>query len=106
MTIHSAKGLEFSHVFIIGCEDGLLPHTLYGADKCDMEEERRLFYVGMTRAKKRLFLSFAKQRNVYGRRLTLSVSPFLEDIREELLKKDKAVKRKARPKDKQMSLFS
>ncbi|HUU40062.1 MAG TPA: UvrD-helicase domain-containing protein [Desulfatiglandales bacterium] len=106
MTIHAAKGLEFSYVFIIGCEDGLLPHTLYGKEECDMEEERRLFYVGMTRAKKRLFLSFAKTRNIYGNRLNLPTSPFLEDIREELLKKDKAIRGKAKARNNQMSLFS
>jgi len=55
MSIHASKGLEFPCVFIIGCEDGILPFTLLGQDGCDREEERKLLYVGMTRAKAALF---------------------------------------------------
>ena len=66
MTVHCAKGLEFPLVFIIGMEDGLLPHHRRGDEMADLEEERRLFYVGMTRAKERLFLSRAERRYTFG----------------------------------------
>jgi superfamily I DNA/RNA helicase len=92
MTIHAAKGLEFSHVFIIGCEDGILPYTLFSKDTSDVEEERRLLYVGMTRAKRSLFLSHAKKRNLFGNWLNLPVSPFLNNIKEELIKRGRAEK--------------
>ncbi len=106
MTIHAAKGLEFSYVFIIGCEDGLLPYTLFTKGRSDIEEERRLLYVGMTRAKRALFLSHAKKRNLYGKWLNLPISPYLDNIKEELLKKGKLEKGKKKVKDKQLSLFS
>ena len=105
MTIHAAKGLEFSYVFIIGCEDGLLPYTLFSKYASDIEEERRLLYVGMTRAKRALFLSHAGKRNLYGKFLNLPISPFLDNIKEELLKKEKLAKGKKKVKDKQLSLF-
>jgi uncharacterized protein (TIGR00375 family) len=106
MTIHAAKGLEFSHVFIIGCEDGILPYTLFEKGDSNREEERRLLYVGMTRAKRMLFLTHAKKRNLYGSRLNLPVSPFLDSIKEELVKKGKLKNVKKKTKDKQLSLFS
>ena len=106
MTIHAAKGLEFSYVFIIGCEDGLLPYTMFTKGRSDINEERRLLYVGMTRAKRALFLSHAKKRNLYGSWLNLPVSPFLGDIEEELFKKEKLTKGKKKAKDKQLSLFT
>ena len=67
MTLHLAKGLEFDYVFITGLEDGLLPHSHSMMDAKDLEEERRLFYVGLTRAKLKLFLTYATSRNTYGR---------------------------------------
>ncbi len=106
MTIHAAKGLEFSYVFIIGCEDGLLPYTIFTKHGCDIEEERRLLYVGMTRAKKMLFLTHARKRNLYGNLLSLPVSPFLDSIKEELVRRERLEMGKKRVKDSQLSLFS
>ncbi|UCF72921.1 MAG: UvrD-helicase domain-containing protein [Deltaproteobacteria bacterium] len=106
MTIHAAKGLEFSYVFVIGCEDGLLPHTMFKKGGSDIEEERRLLYVAMTRAKRMLFLTYAKRRNLYGNWLNLPISPFLDAIREGLIKRGEFERWKKKPKDKQLPLFS
>jgi DNA helicase-2/ATP-dependent DNA helicase PcrA len=85
MTLHCAKGLEFPVVFIVGIEEGLLPHYRRGEEIEDMEEERRLFYVGMTRAKERLFLSRAGKRSTFGvGRANLS-SRFLDELPTELI---------------------
>jgi DNA helicase-2/ATP-dependent DNA helicase PcrA len=85
MTLHSAKGLEFPTVFIAGLEDGLFPHSrATGADD-DMEEERRLFYVGLTRAQVKLFLSSAARRRVFGEYRSAEPSRFLDEVPEELL---------------------
>lgn len=85
MSLHSAKGLEFEVVFMVGMEDGLLPHSRSMLDKEQMEEERRLCYVGITRAKNELFFSFAQ--NEYGYRGSQShiMSRFLHDIPDHLL---------------------
>jgi len=80
MTLHSAKGLEFSNVFIIGLEEGVFPHSRSLAEKEQLEEERRLCYVGMTRAKKRIYLSYADSRMIYGRRMISAPSRFLSEI--------------------------
>ena len=85
MTLHSAKGLEFENVFIIGVEEGLFPHSRALVDESEMEEERRLCYVGITRAKKRLYLIYAGERNLYGRLQWNPKSRFIENIPEELL---------------------
>ncbi len=106
MTIHAAKGMEFSYVFIIGCEDGLLPYTIFKTHGSDTEEERRLLYVGMTRAKQMLFLTHARRRNLFGNRLDLPVSPFLVSIKEELIERGKLKKGKKKAKGDQLSLFS
>ena len=66
LTLHSAKGLEFRLVFIIGLNDGLLPHSRCFDDPDAMEEERRLFYVGVTRARDRVYLSHTFRRSMYG----------------------------------------
>jgi DNA helicase-2/ATP-dependent DNA helicase PcrA len=85
MTLHCAKGLEFPAVFIVGIEEGLLPHYRRGEEIEDMEEERRLFYVGMTRAKERLFLSRAEQRSTFGAGRANLPSRFLDELPSELL---------------------
>jgi len=85
MTLHCAKGLEFPLVFIVGMEEGILPHHRRGDEIADLEEERRLFYVGMTRAKERLLLSRAEKRYTFGvGRANLS-SRFLDEIPTELI---------------------
>jgi DNA helicase-2/ATP-dependent DNA helicase PcrA len=66
MTLHSAKGLEFPVVFLAGMEDGLFPHQRSVADLAGLEEERRLAYVGMTRAMRQLYITYAEQRRLYG----------------------------------------
>jgi len=85
MTIHSSKGLEFPVVFIVGMEEGLFPHSrsLWGSD--ELEEERRLAYVGITRAKELLFLTYADKRLYFGQKSSNPPSRFLIDIPEELL---------------------
>jgi DNA helicase-2/ATP-dependent DNA helicase PcrA len=85
MTLHCAKGLEFPVVFIVGIEEGLLPHYRRGEEIEDMEEERRLFYVGMTRAKKRVFLSRAEERSTFGAGRANLPSRFLDELPVELL---------------------
>jgi len=83
MTMHSAKGLEFPHVFLVGFEDGLFPGMRAIGDKEEMEEERRLCYVAITRAKKSLTISHARQRMLYGRTSAAMASRFLKEIPEE-----------------------
>ncbi|MDD2717148.1 MAG: UvrD-helicase domain-containing protein [Candidatus Wallbacteria bacterium] len=95
LTIHAAKGLEFTAVFIAGCEDGLLPYHLYETMKSDLDEETRLFYVAMTRAKKYLFLSSAEHRFLHGREFRLPRSRFLSSIEQELLEVEKPRERPA-----------
>ncbi|HUX80749.1 MAG TPA: 3'-5' exonuclease, partial [Candidatus Paceibacterota bacterium] len=81
MTVHAAKGLEFDTVFVSGMEEGLFPHQAMGGEKDrDEEEERRLFYVAMTRAKARLFLTLARVRKIYGNDTYAEPSSFLADI--------------------------
>lgn len=87
MTMHSAKGLEFPNVFIVGCEEGIFPGIKAIGEPDEMEEERRLCYVAMTRAKKRLYISCAKQRMLFGRTTANRVSRFVDEIPEELLDK-------------------
>ncbi len=105
MTLHAAKGLEFHCVFIPGCEDGLLPYRLHGRSECDPGEERRLLYVGMTRAKRILFLSHAGKRSLFGRELSLPRSPFLDAIEEDLVEHGRPKFRPRKSGDPQMDLF-
>jgi DNA helicase-2/ATP-dependent DNA helicase PcrA len=88
MTLHSAKGLEFPVVFIAGMEEGIFPHARSMFDPEQLEEERRLCYVGMTRAKMKLFLTRALQRNVYGSRSVYSTSRFLGELPMELIEEE------------------
>jgi len=85
MTIHSAKGLEFPVVFLVGMEEGIFPHSNSMFEQKGMEEERRLCYVGMTRAEERLYLSRAQVRLRFGERKMNPPSQFIEEIPEELL---------------------
>ena len=85
MTLHSSKGLEFPLVFIAGCEEGLFPHRRSAEDPKQLAEERRLCYVGMTRAMERLYLTHAETRNVYGIENFSPVSRFIKEIPEELV---------------------
>lgn len=84
MTLHAAKGLEFKHVFIIGWEEGLFPHSRAMLNPDELEEERRLAYVGITRAMENLFLTYAASRTIYGQRNTTVTSRFLSEIPENL----------------------
>ena len=85
MTLHAAKGLEFPIVFIVGMEEGLFPHSRSLWEKEQMEEERRLCYVGITRAKEILYLTYANKRMIYGETSSNAVSRFIVDIPEHLL---------------------
>jgi DNA helicase-2/ATP-dependent DNA helicase PcrA len=85
MTLHSAKGLEFRAVIVAGLEDGLLPHFNSQGGKDDIEEERRLLYVGMTRAREKLYLSCCRRRRIAGRYQDQSESPFLQELPDHLI---------------------
>ena len=80
MTLHMSKGLEFEYVFILGLEEGLLPHSRSMDTNLEMEEERRLLYVGITRAKKEVRLSWSRQRTIYGREVWQIPSGFLSEL--------------------------
>ncbi len=108
LTLHAAKGLEFPVVFIAGCEDGLLPLKWGKPDLADLEEERRLFYVGVTRARSKLFLTRAKKRLARGKVRERAPSPYLADIEERLLERRRARLPEREPKgpDPQLDLFA
>lgn len=95
MTVHMAKGLEFNYVFIVGLEEDLFPSQMMLSSRADLEEERRLFYVAITRAKKKLFFSYALNRYRFGRLKTCDPSRFLEEVDPEFIH----VIRKFRPKE-------
>jgi ATP-dependent DNA helicase UvrD/PcrA len=84
MTLHNAKGLEYPIVFIAGCEDGVFPHSR-ALDEGELEEERRLFYVGVTRAMRALYLTYARRRAVFGAQMSGMRSRFLDEVPAELL---------------------
>ncbi len=105
MTLHAAKGLEFKVVFILGLEDGILPLYFGTRAEAALAEERRLFYVGMTRAADRLVLCRATKRHWRGALRMLRPSAFLYDIESELLKQSRAEPAPARPVEPQLSLF-
>lgn len=85
MTLHSAKGLEYPVVFLIGMEEGIFPHIRSLTEPDELEEERRLAYVGITRARQRLYLTHAWTRNIHGASMYNAPSRFLEEIPEELV---------------------
>jgi len=85
MTLHAAKGLEFNNVFMIGMEEGLFPHSRSLTDASELEEERRLCYVGITRAKERLMLLYAKKRTYFGSVQANESSRFLKEIPNDLV---------------------
>ena len=87
MTLHNAKGLEFPVVFMVGLEEGLFPHSNSMLDPAELEEERRLCYVGMTRARERLYLTYAQSRLLYGGLQMNAPSRFLSEIPEELIER-------------------
>jgi DNA helicase-2/ATP-dependent DNA helicase PcrA len=103
ITLHQAKGLEFPTVFMVGMEEGMLPHMRSFDDPAQMEEERRLCYVGMTRAKERLYLTRAFKRRVNGTTLPGIPSRFLNDIPRELIASPSA---EAKPKATMVSMRS
>ncbi|MFW6140271.1 MAG: UvrD-helicase domain-containing protein [Acidobacteriota bacterium] len=103
MTLHAAKGLEFPCVFITGCEEGILPYSLFVDRQSDLKEERRLLYVGMTRAIKYLYLTHAKKRFIHGQYIEPKRSRFLDTIEEKLIKKISS--KPIHPKVSQMKLF-
>jgi DNA helicase-2/ATP-dependent DNA helicase PcrA len=87
MTMHAAKGLEFPYVFIAGMEEGLFPHSRSSEDADEVEEERRLFYVGMTRAERRLFLTSAARRRVFGEYQSTEPLRFIDEVPADLVER-------------------
>jgi superfamily I DNA/RNA helicase len=96
MTLHAAKGLEFPVVFIVGCEEDVIPYRRNG-QPVNVEEERRLFYVGMTRAQQKLILTHAKRRFLFGQQREAQPSRFLADIENSLKEFKKMAARKPAP---------
>jgi DNA helicase-2/ATP-dependent DNA helicase PcrA len=88
MTLHAAKGLEFPVVFMVGMEEGLFPHSRSLMEKNELEEERRLCYVGMTRAKEKLFLTYSRKRLFFGQKTTSIVSRFILELPEGVLERN------------------
>lgn len=100
MTVHSSKGLEFRNVFVVGLEEGLFPSRMSMEDEKDVEEERRLFYVALTRARDRLFLTSADSRMIYGQTIYSKNSRFLEEIKDFVEIEDETVKSKVKTEGK------
>ncbi len=107
MTMHAAKGLEFPVVFLAGCENGTIPFARDGKTVENPDEERRLFYVAMTRAKEMLYLTYSRKRRIFGRDQQRTRSCFIDDIEKELARYEKGKTRvkKQKPKDIQLELF-
>lgn len=104
LTMHAAKGLEFPIVFIAGCETGLIPFQRHGQLPDDMDEERRLFYVAITRARQRLYLTHARRRRFFGKTLNRERSVFLKNLEESLLR-DETPRRRKKTRADQLQLF-
>ena len=94
MTVHAAKGLEFPYVFVVGLEENLFPSMMSGESQENLEEERRLFYVAITRAKKRLFLSFASTRFKWGQLTDCQPSRFISELDDKFLEKHELTPKK------------
>ena len=90
MTLHSAKGLEFPTVILAGLEEGLFPHSRSRDDEAELEEERRLCYVGITRARKQLVLTSAARRRVFGEYQNTEASRFIDEIPADLIEEDRS----------------
>lgn len=105
LTMHAAKGLEFPVVFVAGCEQDLIPYAGSALQEADPEEERRLFYVAVTRAMEELFLSFAKTRRIHGITRRQKPSAFLSDIPENLKRTDNGAPWRKKAKPVQRTLF-
>ncbi len=105
MTMHAAKGLEFPVVIIAGCETGFIPFQRSDQESVDIDEERRLFYVAMTRARQRLYLTRAKRRQVYGKTENREWSFFLRNVKEGLLRDESPRSKNRKPKADQLQLF-
>ncbi len=88
MTLHAAKGLEFPYVFMVGMEEGIFPHSRSLMDKHELEEERRLCYVGMTRARKRLFLIYARKRIFFGQKTSNVISRFILELPRDVIEQN------------------
>jgi len=97
LTLHAAKGLEFSYVFIAGCETGLMPWEPGPDGAADLEEERRLFYVGLTRASRQVFLTRSRERTVWGQRRRPQLSPWVRAIPPEVLARHSPPASRTRP---------
>ena len=106
MTIHAAKGLEFPIVFISGCENGYLPLVRLDNQESDINEEKRLFYVAMTRAQERVYLTYAQKRKLYGKTQKRNISPFVANIEDGLKLSQKLVfEKKPKKRSEQLKLF-
>ena len=97
MTLHSAKGLEFPVVFLAGCEEELFPHYMSMNDPKALEEERRLCYVGVTRAMRKLYMTYAELRRMHGKELYHRASRFLHEIPVELIEEVRFRPKVSRP---------
>ena len=91
MTMHAAKGLEFKVVFMVGMEEGLFPHSMSLLDRNELEEERRLCYVGITRAKEKLVMTYARRRLYFGQRTSNMVSRFVEELPPHLVERTDSI---------------
>jgi uncharacterized protein (TIGR00375 family) len=106
MTLHASKGLEFKCVFIAGCEEGIIPFSLFDNRLADIEEEKRLLYVGMTRAKSFLWLSHADRRFLFGKEYSLPKSSFISGIEQDLANiQSEEKKKKPKKETNQLDLF-
>ena len=105
MTVHSAKGLEYDNIFVVGMDDGIFPSSRSFDSEDDMEEERRLAYVAITRAKKHLYLTNASQRMIFGQTQRNVTSRFMREIGSELIEKhDNAAAMRSRLADEDKSM--